>query len=387
MMKKSDIGQIKLGSAAMTKKWWQSKRAIVAQGCGVGKALDAFNTHCKGKPETILDDDGQFKAKKAAWDLVEAAEKARKKCGKLAKDTGAACQKYMDIAGDYHGRIGQDQGTNRAIGTEIDKATKTITEMASKMVAVGKAFGVVEKRCALTAKQAKSGSKEDVKHHLGTLDGCRNEWGALAKSTDRELSVFVRVGNEVEALAKKMGGTQHVAELTKFRKLVEQTNRTYEDLLTKKSNADEAIRETEKIVNGTDTDVRKRHDEIETGFERIWANPVGSPEKLNKTMAGHISTLKKIIEARKKPLTDEQVDTLREQMRKLHGEAIKIEANSTTFVRQVKKLGDDIKKVPADPKLNKRLKEVAAALQVLGKAKQEFDRLYTTAETEFATLA
>lgn len=389
-MKKSDISDIKLGGKGFAKTWWQERRAITAHGCGMGKALDAWAKDCPNPPEKITDPSAQEKARKAAEAVMAAALKAKKKAGKLAKDTALACEKYHEVAQDYLGRIGGDADTGRELLEAIENARPRIQLIGRQIDETGKAFATVEGKAGKIAQAASklSGSGKDG---LGDLEKAlkelNDECQSLSKKTDRELSLFFRLGTPVEDAAKKMGGTSHVAALKEFRKLIEDTNRRYEGLRSALTSCQQAIQETGRVLDGTANDEEKLRKELENTLHFIWGNPSGSPEGLSAQIQKYVERMSKISSVDPTSLPKEKIDEIREAMRITHSGVMRLEANTANLVRAVKRASDLARRLPPDGKTDKQIKEAAMALQIVSQMKANFEKERKKAQEVFGAIA
>lgn len=163
-MNNSDIASIKLGSAAFTRKWWESHRSIFARGSGTGKALDLWQKHCTKRIDQMSTSD-RLAAEETCNTLRDTLRLAKKKVGTKDKDTAKACDTYIDQIDEFANQLNKAsvKGGGSFDGEQelVDQLLKFIPELqstAQKCLEVEKLF---DKKVAQYAKWDKelSGTK------------------------------------------------------------------------------------------------------------------------------------------------------------------------------------------------------------------------------------
>lgn len=283
-MKKSDLSQIKLGSAAFTSKWWKDRRPIIVHGCGVAKALDRWQRDCPKDPETIMAEPDQYSARKAAWDLIIAMDKAKKKAGRLAKDTAAACDVYTKIAKDYHERVGlkvlkntQDDLAMKKILAEMDAIRKDGKKIAASCKTD---ITKIEEFCRSAiemqsrAKDAIAGKGRIPLDKLGPLhkqiDTARNKH---MRNVEKTLYPMLNRVGEIEVQAKKLNSTKNEKTIAQFGKEMSYLDDVKQDFLNANGECVDELGEALNIIKQTQVTLADVKRMLEQANTILYDNP------------------------------------------------------------------------------------------------------------------
>lgn len=277
-MKKADISQIKPNSAAFTSKWWKDRRPITVHGCGVAKALDKWQRDCPKDPETIMKEPDQYSARKAAWDLVVAMDKVKKKCGKFAKDTAAAADAYIKIAKAYHERVGlkvlkntQDDLQMKKLEAEMEAIRKDAKKIASacktdtaKIEEFARSAIEMQRRAndAIAGKGRIPLDKLESLHK--SMDAARNKHMRNVEKTLYPL--LGRVGG-VEQTAKGLNSTKNEKTIAAFGKEMGYLDDIKQDFLDANGECVDEMAEALRIIKNTQvslTDIKRMLEQANT---------------------------------------------------------------------------------------------------------------------------
>lgn len=167
-MKKSDISQIKFGSDAFKKKWWDDRKAkgLTKNDCGVGGTLAKWGTDCKPTKDLKNEKDVK-KAQKTCGQMLVAAGKAKKNAGKFGKETKLALEAYEKVANTYMSQLyhrldelaeeeAEGRGTQRTElakklevhKSDMDKSLTKITKIDLALKALAKSVNIAVRRSA-----------------------------------------------------------------------------------------------------------------------------------------------------------------------------------------------------------------------------------------------
>lgn len=397
-MKKSDIAAIKLGGPAFDRKWWDDRRGILANGCGVGKGLENFSKIYQKDPELISDEGEVLTLKKAIEELRTALEKAKKRTGRLDKDTTAACEAYLDLLDGYEKKLGlgvtegdEDEAVwkeilvkmPRAIG-DMTKMTEQIKKSIKQLEKYDETSQLIKERAEARNKLPLSGaSRSDLE---GALEQLQKAIGEIDRFTNREAGGATRLADEVFDLEKKLRSRKYDKDMRAFREMVVEIGQAegkLRDVLTVSVNlmtsASEAVNKTQKTVD-------RVKDMLETQSTLFWDSPVGGATELNKTLLDITNRSNAIIAADTKTMDEAAKRVLSQQMRGIDDERLQIDSNITNMGNIVRTVVTQTKDYTGDKQVASTLKEMLAAYKKLQNDNDNLQRLVAQASKKIADM-
>ncbi len=380
-MDKTDISSIKLGGEAFTSKWWKKKRAIAANGSGVGKALDAWVKNCPANPDMLKDEKAVDAARKTAEALKSALAKAKSKCGKLSKETADACDKYVKEVNKYVGELSsgnEDADKWKQILVAMPKAINQMLAMTKQM---DKAIADLKKyneTAKLIASKADLRNKMPVHGARTDLDGALNalemSFGKIDKFLNKDAGFATRIGDPVLDIEATMKTRDHDKDMRVFRKMVVDIGKKEGELRDAVTDTNIHIRTARDLVNKSDKTVARAKDQLEMFDTAFWDNPAGGAKEMKTTLSD--LTLKAQTLAGKdfSSLDERGKRDMSTAIKELDSEMLQLDSNITNLGNTFKQAQAMTREFAKDPLIAASLKKMGDALKLILMMKKKFDQ-------------
>lgn len=355
-MKKEDVSKIKLGSPAFTKKWWQDRRPLRLNGCGVGKALDKWQKHCPKNPETILDGGKQTLARNAAWELMQAMTSVKGKCSSAEKHTKAATEAYIAVAEAYRNDIGKKSIKDSQDEAEMKKlfsAMDTVRAKAKKVEQAGEDAVKSLKQYAATASGIQghaeatlNGTGKYPLKKLGELlEGTKKSQSSKEKSVNKALDALLGEIDTIEKSAKKLISTKNEKVISDFSKEMAFLLKLKQSILDVNSDCTEAIRATERTISQTKTSEAEIKQMLARASVILYENPGNSLKDFGDLcIEAEKNFINPIMAFDADTLTEKKQKDVRDQLHHLRAEMDGMKNLLKTFIKTDKLYRGRLKK-------------------------------------------
>jgi hypothetical protein len=398
-MNKSDLAAIKIGGEGFTKKWWQKKRAILANGCGVGKGLDAWAKACPPNPDLIKDEKAVEAARKAANDLKTAVQKAKKKCAKMAKDTAAACAQYEKVIDAYLKDLGkgltedsEDDAIWKQILVQMPRAIKGMSDMQKRMTDAAGDLKKLEETIDLVTTRAELRNKMPL-HGVkrGDLQGAykalEREFGKIDKFTNTQATTATRIADPVLDLEAKLKTRAHDKDMRVFRKMVVDIGNAEGKLRDALTDSSLRMRKAKDAIANAETTMERAKSQLENRTVMFWESPVGGANTISESIADVTKTAGEIVSKASANPDERTMRDLSAQMRRLDSEMLQINSNLTNLGNIVKQAATETKEFAKDKTVMAKVKEMAQAYKAIAGMKAKMDTSVQAADQSIKDLA
>jgi predicted nucleic acid-binding Zn-ribbon protein len=396
-MNRKDIAAIKLGSVAFTKKWWQDHRGILAMGSGVGKALDDWQRYCPARPE-LIDGVAEVEVATETCNRLKAAlERAKKKCGKLDKETGLACDAYIAEIDKYMPKLGlgvtedsDDAAIWKKILVAMPKAIGAMVNMEKRIDETLAALGKLEETAEYLVTRAKArnmmplSAREDLE---GAVKELRASWGEADRFTNREAAGITRLADPVLDLEGQLKTRRNDKDMRALRDMIVKAGRKEGALRDRLTEVHLRIQDAEALISQSQKTVQRAKDTLEQYMTRFWDSPVGSATELNKTIQDLTARLAKIVKANVASLDEGAKRDLSAEMRSIDDERLQLDSNVTNLGNIVKTAANDTKAFAQDKEIQAKIKEMIAAHKMIATQAKKLDAVIRAASQKVAQMA
>lgn len=387
-MDKNDVAAIKLGSAAFTKKWWEDRRGLLAGGCGVGRALADWERYCPVDPDTIEDSALFVVAAETGSRLKGALLKAKKKCGRLDKSTGLACDAYLGEIDAYVRALAKAEDAFAAAEAKALAKTKEIDEALANAVErlrslCGDSLRIANDLDALdrTTDKARERANTVIESPLSVRGGSARDLATLREDAKRIADTLARQGEEVEKAAApvlellRKSGTARPKDGTKvFSGLVDELRRQRNELTGRLSGLRDRVADALDLSRQAEETANRASDRIEALKDAFWTARQGSANHAKAEIAEIANAAVALVRQGAKPDPDGKQDRILGLEAAVTRRA-RLGSIVDDLRRTIRDTAEEARRAKGDREMTRTVKEMVAELKGIEAKASKLDRV------------